>query len=199
MDGKVDWMAYGLPVEGEDGPFIGDQVSPVPTCEPTQTVGDARRVLEASGAGVVVVVAGDGLAVGEIEAGTIEGVADGEQLVDVMDPVPSTYRPSVTVDALAEEGDGRHLVSTPDGRLLGAVTIDAASHDEHSHDEHDHHEDIDLDQYERELTAVMEAVGERFGDREPSEEELRTFLYERLLAEGRSAEDADRFLDQLEP
>jgi hypothetical protein len=44
----------------------------------------------------------------------------------------------------------------------------------------------------------MAAVEERFGDREPSEAEMRAFLRERLVAEGRSPEDADRFLDELE-
>jgi len=44
----------------------------------------------------------------------------------------------------------------------------------------------------------MEAIEERFGDREPSEAELRSFLHGRLVAEGRTAEDADHFLDQLE-
>jgi hypothetical protein len=63
---------------------------------------------------------------------------------------------------------------------------------------HDHHHgDVDVERYERELTEVMEAVHERFGDREPAESELRDFLRERLVAEGRSPEDADRFLAEL--
>ena len=201
-------MAYGLPVEGVDGPFIGDEVSPVPTCDAGGTVADVRASLP----GPVVVVAGDGLAVGEVDAEAVEGRADDEPLLDVMDPIPSTYRPSVTLAALGEDGGGgRHLVSTPDGRLLGAVTLEADDHGQdhagHDHAGHDHgghnhggHKDgeIDDERFEQELTSVMEAVGERFGDREPTEEELRAFLHERLVAEGRSAEDADRFLDQLE-
>ncbi len=187
-------MAYGLPVEGEDGPFVGERVSPVPTCDVGGTVADARRALEESGDDLVVVVAGEGLAVGEIEADELEGKADDELVLDVMSPVPSTYRPSVTVEALAEEGAGRHLVSTSDGRLLGATTVEASDHD-HEHD----HGDIDEGRFEKDLTEVMEAIGEEFGDREPSEEELRAFLRDRLVAEGRSEEDADRFLDELQP
>ena len=187
-------MAYGLPVEGEDGPFIGDQVAPVPTCDVGGRVADARRALEESGEDVVVVVA-DGLAVGEVGADELEGRADDEPLLDVMSPVPSTYRPSVTVEALQEEGAGRHLVSTPDGRLLGAATVEAAEHDhDHQHD----HGSFDEAQFEKDITEVMGAIEERFGDREPSEEELRRFLRERLVAEGRSEEDADRFLDELQ-
>ncbi len=44
----------------------------------------------------------------------------------------------------------------------------------------------------------MAAIEERFGDREPGEHELRSFLRDRLVAEGRTEEDADRFLDELQ-
>ena len=189
MDGKVDWMAFGLPVEGEDGPFIGERVAPVATCDVGGTVADARRTLEDSGDDLLVVVAA-GLAVGQIEADELDPHADDAHLLDVMSPVPSTYRPSVTVEALAEDGGGgRHLVSTSDGRLLGAVTVEASDHDHH----HDH------EQFENDLTALMGAIEERFGDRKPSEDELRGFLRERLVSEGRSEEEADRFLEELQP
>ncbi len=205
MDGKVDWMAYGLPVEGKDGPFIGEQVVDVPTCGIDATVGDARALLAAAEPDAeVVVLAGDGLAVGEVDAETLEGHDDAEPLLDVMGPVPSTYRPSVTVDAITKEGGGRHLVSTPDGRFLGAVDLEA-NHDHHAdhegHEDHEDHEGHDHDQeaeFDRQLADVMEAIEERFGDREPSEAELRSFLHDRLVGEGRTPEDADRFLDQLE-
>ena len=202
MDGKVDWMAYGLPTEGEDGPFIGDRVSTVPTCDAASTVADARRALEGSDGGRLVVLAGDGLAVGEVEADELEGRGDDEVLLDVMSPVPSTYRPSVTFEALIEDGGtGQFLVSTPDGRLVGAVTIEAGDHDhdDHDHDGHDHkHGSFDEQQFEKDLTEIMGAIEERFGDREPSEAELRAFLRERLVAEGRSEEEADKFLDEMQ-
>jgi CBS domain-containing protein len=186
VDGKADWMAYGLPVDGADGPFLGDQLSEVPTCDAGATVADARQALE--GAGRVIVVAADGLAVGEVDAEALEGHAGDVPLLYVMSPVPSTVRPSVTV--AAAEGGGPQLVTTSAGRLLGEATV------EHDHD-HDHDHD-GIDAFEEELTAVMAAVEERFGDREPTEEELRSFLRDRLVAEGRSPEDADRFLDELE-
>ena len=194
VDGKVDWMAYGLPTEGDDGPFVGDQVSPVTTCDVGATVGEARRLVgdEAS----VVVVAG-GLAVGEVDAGRLKGHDDEEMVLDLLDPVPGTYRPSVTVAAMAEQGAGPKLISTPDGRLLGAVTVEGEHH--HHHDHGDGDGEVDAAAFDRQLTEVMAAVEERFGDREPSEAELRAFLHERLVAEGRSAEEADRFLDELDP
>ncbi|HVL07237.1 MAG TPA: hypothetical protein VM388_14705 [Acidimicrobiales bacterium] len=187
MDGKSDWMAYGLPVEGDDGPFLGGHVSEVPTCDAGATVEEARAAL---GDGeTVVVVAGDGLVVGETGAETLDGHAGDAAVLDIMDPVPTTVRPSVTVAALAEAGGGSRLVTTSDGRLLGLATVEAEEHD------HDHE---GMEAFEKELTDVMASVEERFGGREPTEAELRSFLRDRLLAEGRSAEDADRFLDELE-
>ena len=189
MDGKSDWMAYGLPVEGEDGPFLGSRLSEVPTCDAGATVDDARTAI--GDAPTVLVVAGDGLVVGEMEAENLAGHAGDAAILDVMDPVPTTVRPSVTVAALADAGGGSRLVTTSDGRLLGVANVEAEDHD---HD-HDHG---DMEAFEKELTDVMAAVEERFGDREPTEAELRSFLRDRLVAEGRSPEDADRFLDELE-
>lgn len=187
MDGKADWMAYGLPVEGEDGPFLGDRLTEVTTCGVDGTVGDAIAALESSPAETVVVVVVDGLAVGEVDAETLAGHPSGTALLDVMDPVPTTVRPSVTVAAAAEAGGGRQLVTTSDGRLLGQATV-----------EHQHRHDDNMEAFEKELTEVMAAVEERFGDEEPTEAELRSFLRDRLVAEGRSPEEADRFLDKME-
>ena len=192
-------MAYGLPVEGKDGPFLGGQLSEVATCDVGLTVGDARRMLDETVAESIVVLADGSLVVGEVEAQTLHGHSDDERLLDVMDPVPTTVRPSVTVESLAEGGGGRRLVTTSDGRLLGQAIVEADEHHGHDHDhDHDHGDEVDTDAFDRELADVMEAIEERFGDREPSEAELRSFLRERLLAEGKSAEEADLFLDQLE-
>ncbi len=189
MDGKSDWMAYGLPVEGADGPFLGGELSEVPTCDAGATVADARAAI--GDAESVIIVAGDGLVVGEIDAEALPGLAGDAAVLDVMDPVPTTVRPSVTAAALAEAGGGSRLVTTSDGRLLGLATVEGEAHD------HDHDDD-NMEAFEKELTEVMAAVEERFGDREPTEAELRSFLRDRLVAEGRSPEDADRFLDELE-
>ncbi len=193
-------MAYGLPVEGSDGPFLGAQLVEVPTCDVAGTVGDARHLLRQSGAETVVVVAGNGLAVGEVDGETLDGHDDADALLEVMDPVPTTVRPSVTLASVAEAGGGARLVTTSDGRLLGQieVEVDDADHEGHDHEGHSHEHDDHADDFDRELALVMEAIEERFGDREPSEAELRTFLHGRLVAEGRSAEEADQFLDQLE-
>jgi CBS domain-containing protein len=182
-------MGYGLPVEGEDGPFVAERVTPLPTCRADQTVADARAQLEESGAEEVVVVAGDDLAVGLVDAGGLEGAPDDAPLPNVMGLVPGSVRPSVTVASLAEGETERVLVTTPDGRSLGMVEAgeEAPDHDDHPDEDH----------VEEELDKLMETVRQRFGDREPTAEELHEFLRERLMEEGRSPEEADRVMAAL--
>ena len=203
VDGKADWMAFGLPVEGEDGPFLAGRVEDVPTCDVRLTAADARRVLDGTGADVVVLVHGDGLAVGEVDADALDGSADDVPLLDLLRPVPTTVRPSVTVAAVAEGGGGTVLVTTADGRLVGGATVEGADHHHHAHEDQDDggsgEATVDEGRYEEELAAVMGAVEERFGDREPSPEELQAFLRDRLMAEGRSAEEAEGVLREVRP
>lgn len=47
------------------------------------------------------------------------------------------------------------------------------------------------------LLDLASAVDEHFGDREPSEEEVRAFLRQRLMAEGKSEAEADAVLRDL--
>ena len=205
MDGKADWMAFGLPVEGEEGPFLAGRIEEVPTCDVGLTVAAARQVLDGADAEVVILVAGggNGLAVGEVDAAALDGSADDAPLVDVLRPVPTTVRPSVTVEAVAEGGGGTVLVTTADGRLVGRATVDGthADHDDHDHEDGHGHDaaeaPVDVGRYEEELAAVMTAVEERFGDREPSPDEIDAFLRDRLVAEGRSAEEAERVVHEV--
>ena len=46
---------------------------------------------------------------------------------------------------------------------------------------------------------VIFAAKEHFGDHEPSEEEMRTFLRDRLVSEGKSPEEADEFVARMGP
>jgi len=195
VDGKVDWMANGLPVEGDDGPFLGDQLSEVATCDVSLTVGDARKGLD--GADVVIVVNGDGLALGEVDGDLLAGEDDAAQLLAVMRPVPSTVRPSVTVASLAGGGEGTALVTTSDGRLLGRAVVEAGDDHHHDHSGHDHEPGIDAERFEEELGALMASLEEHFQGREPSAEEVRAFLRDSLVAEGQSPEEAERFVDGL--
>jgi len=192
-------MAYGLPVEGEDGPFLSGRLGPVATCDVALTVADARRVLDRSEGDQVVLIHAGELAVGEVDLELLEGHADDVALLEILRPVPSTVRPSVTVASVEEAGGGERLVTTSDGRLLGLATVGAGGHEGHGHEGHGHEgHDPDSERYEKELTEVMEALAEHFGEREPTAVELRAFLRDRLIAEGRSADEADEYLDGLE-
>jgi len=171
----------------------------------TLTVADAGRVIDRS-EGDQAVLVHDGLAVGEVDHELLQGHADHVLLLDILRPVPSTVRPSVTVASVVESGEGEQLVTASDGRLLGlAIVPGDHDHDGHDHEGHEGHEGhdhggspVDDEHYEKELAEVMEAIQERFGEREPSAEELRAFLHGRLTAEGRSVEEADRYLDEIE-
>ena len=188
-------MGYGLPVEGEDGPFVGQEVGDVLTLGVGDTATVARSRLEDAGAEVGVVVH-EGLAVGSVDAGRLDGVADDDRLLDVMDVVPSTVRPSVVLAELAESGAERVLVTDPDGRVLGEATADAWGGSDG--EGHDHGSAPDVARLEKEFMETIEAAQEHFGDREPSEDELRGFLRDRLVSEGRTPEDADRFLAEMD-
>ncbi len=140
-----------------------------------------------------VLVLSDGLVVGAVDAEVFAGRADDVPVLDVMRPVPSTVRPSVTVASVVEAGGGGRVVTTSDGRLLGLFTVEAGDQHDHDHGE----PSVDMERYEDELGSVMKAMEERFGDSEPSGEEVHAFLRERLLADGKTPEEADAFLQKL--
>ncbi len=220
VDGKVDWMAYGLEVEGEDGPFVGQMVRPVRTCRWDQTVAEVRSELSAVrsadhggheghdheghdheghdheghdheghvgrgdlGQRAAVVLGPGDLAIGALGQDALAEAAASDIVLDVMRPVPATVRPSVTVGSLMESKDPRAIVTTSDGRLLGQVDAGDTSEGDEPHDPR--------------VAEILAEVRLRFGSEDPSEEELRIFLHERLVAEGRTAEEADQFLDQM--
>jgi CBS domain-containing protein len=128
VPGKVDWLARGLPTEGEraDEVRVGDLArDDVVTCGLSDTMASVRPEVEASPYGFGLVVAGDGATLlGRLTRKALEG--DPEATAEsVMSPGPSTVRPDLAVDELRERLDGKDLrtaiVSTPEGRLIGVV------------------------------------------------------------------------------
>jgi CBS domain-containing protein len=182
VDGKVDWMAYGLPVEGESGPFVGDHLLEVPTCKPDELAADVAARLAEAGQERAAVVAGAGEAVGLVTLEQLRGDDGRATVLARMEVVPDTLRPHVALSQVDGRVAGR-LVTTPDGVLLGAVDPSRIGR---MHDvEHD-------------AMHLADDIAERFGDREPSKDELRAFLRERLLGLGRSADEVDRVLAEIE-
>jgi CBS domain-containing protein len=182
VEGKVDWMAYGLPVEGEAGPFVGDHLLPVATCRPDEAAADVAARLAAAGEERAAVVAGEGVAVGLVTLEQVQADGGGGTVLARMEVVPDTLRPHVELSQVDERVAGR-LVTTPDGVLLGAVDPARIRR---------------LHDVEQDAMQLADDLAAHFGDREPSKDELRAFLRERLVGQGRSAEEADKVLAEIE-
>jgi CBS domain-containing protein len=127
VNGKAEWLAYGLPTEGERAaePRVGALArSDVVTCGPVETVGEVRERVEASPYGFALVVAEGGVLLGRLRRSALEG--DPASTAEAaMEPGPSTVRVDLAVDDLAERLRKRDLktalVTTPDGKLVGVV------------------------------------------------------------------------------
>ena len=118
--GKIDWLAAGLPTEGNAAgePRIGSlALRDVPTCHPGQRVGEIK-------ADLCVVVNEAGVILGDLRGKALEANPN-TPVEEVMNPAPSTYRPYVSVHEMAHhmaKTDSRRvLVSTADGRLVGLL------------------------------------------------------------------------------
>jgi CBS domain-containing protein len=130
--GKTDWLAAGLPTEGElsDRPRAGDVADPdVPTCALDERIGDVRRRVEEAGWNVSVVVNEHRVVLGLLRETQLQS-DDDASVERVMRPGPSTFRPHVPVQEMAEHM-ARHDVrsapiTTSDGRLVGMLTREAA-------------------------------------------------------------------------
>jgi len=127
VGGKADWLARGLPTEGERaGERRAGQVArrDVATCELGERVGDVRPRVESSPYGFALVVADGEVLLGRLRRPALEGDPD-QRAEEVMEPGPSTVRMDTARDSLAERlnrgGFKTAVVTTPDGALVGVV------------------------------------------------------------------------------
>lgn len=132
--GKLDWMAAGLPTEGEDQErLIGDVLdTSAPTCSPHEQLGDlAARLGDWAWCAVV---GDDGVVLGGISSSLAAEQPDALAF-EVAEPGPQTYRASLPASEMLEtmqRSDQAHaFVSDPDGRFLGAVSLEVLIHDQH--------------------------------------------------------------------
>jgi CBS domain-containing protein len=134
----VDWLASGLPSEGEQAaePRIGLlAIAEVPVCRPGERLGQVRARLDEADRDLCVVIDERRVVLGSLRGSAFDGAA--ETAVDeAMDPGPSTYRPNVSVREMAEvfgkSGAKRVLVTTADGVLLGALRREDVEHAAHA-------------------------------------------------------------------
>jgi CBS domain-containing protein len=120
VPGKVDWIARGLPTEGEkvDAPRVGRLArDDVATCRLETPI----EAIHTAPYGFCLVLAEDGTLLGRVRSSAMNG----RTAEDAMTPGPSTVRYDLAVDELRERLEKKDLktaiVTTPEGKLIGVV------------------------------------------------------------------------------
>ena len=127
VGGKLDWMASGLPTEGENAsrPRAGTVArNDVPVCSLTDRLGDVSDRARASEWDAAVVVDREHVVLGLLRAAEL--AKDPELLIEqAMRPGPSTFRPYVPIKEIADYMTGHKIESSPittsDGKLVGLL------------------------------------------------------------------------------
>ena len=144
--GKQDWVTAGLPTEGTEAvkPRAGSVARPdVPTALPGESMDDVRVRVRDAGWDACVVVNEERIVFGLLRAGQL--AAEGSGPVEAfMRPGPSTFRPNVPIDEMAEYMIEHDLASSPittnQGRLVGLLRReDAAGAALELHERERHH------------------------------------------------------------
>jgi predicted transcriptional regulator len=127
VDGKLDWLAAGLPTEGTNAerPRAGTVArGDVPTCRLDEPVGEVRERVRAARWDACVVVNDERVVLGLLREPELDR-DDGEPIERVMRPGPSTFRPHVPIVEMARFMVAHDLPTSPitssDGRLIGVL------------------------------------------------------------------------------
>lgn len=186
-------MAFGLPTEGEDGPFAGERLTEADTAGPDDTVAMVLDRSDDEASGPVVVVNEGGIVLGAVERDQLSGAGGETTMASIMELLPSTVRPSVELSSLAD-ADEAVLITTSAGVLLGLAMPGPASGAGHG----DHGDEQEMDELQGTFLEIAHAVEEHFGGQDPSEEQVREFLRDRLVSEGRTPEEAEAELEAMD-
>lgn len=126
--GKVAWLAEGLPSEGHRRPE--QRVSSiartdgVPTLPADATLADAVDRFADTDSDLAVVLGPNDVVLGLLRRETL-GLPAPTPVADVLQPGPSTFRPSMTiaelVDYFRSSDEARAIVSTAGGRWIGLI------------------------------------------------------------------------------
>ena len=135
--GKSDWMAAGLPTEGEAaGQPTAATVArrDVPTCHLEEPLRDVRERVRAVGWNACVVVNAERIVMGLLRAEQL-GREEDVTAESAMRPGPSTFRPNVAIAEMAELMAKHHLpnapVTTSAGELIGLLIREDAERATH--------------------------------------------------------------------
>ena len=133
VDGKVDWMAAGLPTEGTNAQRRRAGAvarSDSPTCRLDETLGPVQERVRAAGWKACVVVNGERVVLGLLRENELGGDPN-QRIEQALRPGPSTFRPFVLVEELAHYMAEHDLpnapITTSDGRLVGLITLEDAA------------------------------------------------------------------------
>ena len=126
--GKQDWLARGLPTEGEeaDRPTARHLMKDdAVTCGLADRVGEVYERVKESPYGFALVIAEGGCLLGRLRASALAKCDPGSTAEAVMESGPSTVRPDKELGALVKRLDEGGLmfgiVTDPEGRLEGVV------------------------------------------------------------------------------
>lgn len=126
VEGKADWLANGLPREGQNASvlYAGESVDPdPPTCALDTPVADIRAMLDGSRYGFCLVVTARRIVLGRVRGSTLAGAHAEATAETVMEGGPSTVRFNTRADELVQRLAKRDLktavVTTPNGCLVG--------------------------------------------------------------------------------
>ena len=148
MDGKLDWLAAGLPTEGTNAqrPRAADVArADVPTCRIDERVERVRERVREAGWDACVVVNDERVVLGLLRQEELERPEG--RIEQVMRPGPSTFRPHVPIEELAHYMVAHDLPTSPitssDGRLIGVLRredVIHAAHQQHASEREQEHD-----------------------------------------------------------
>lgn len=130
-EGKLDWMAAGLPTDGKTRARAGDIArEDTPTCSLDERLGEVGQRVRAAGWSACVVVNPERVVLGMLRGKELDADPD-RRIEEVMRAGPSTFRPHVGIAEMAAHMTEHDLESSPittsDGRLIGILLRDDAT------------------------------------------------------------------------
>lgn len=145
--GKLDWLAAGLPTDGKESrrPKAGTAArADVPTCRLDEKLSEVRERARRAGWEACVVVNAERVVFGLLRREELEREG-GLTVEEAMRPGPSTFRPHVGIEEIAEFMVGHEVESSPvttsDGRLVGLLLredVIRIAHSLHAGGGHEH-------------------------------------------------------------